>query len=83
MNCFIHDRVQRLPFSWNADHAAGRSFDQRYERAALKGQMMGLNDFSGADDYSALDDVKESYQAYRAALSAAPAEAPEPSRRTA
>ena len=56
--------------------------------ARFRLQVMAKHTKQNIDDligrlYSALDDVKESYQAYRAALSAAPAEAPEPSRRTA
>lgn len=56
--------------------------------ARFRLQVMAKHTKQNIDDvigrlYSALDDVKESYQAYRAALSAAPAEASEPSRRTA
>jgi glycine C-acetyltransferase len=56
--------------------------------ARFRLQVMAKHTKQNIDDligrlYSARDEVKESYQAYRAALSAAPAEASEASRRTA
>ena len=57
MDRFIDDRLQRFPFRRNVNHRASWCAYEWYEGAALKGEMVRMDQVANAHDDSTLDDV--------------------------